>query len=502
MAEESTNLSEPEFIRHRPPIELSRSISISSSSPPGALGSDPATGVLKLHITTFDVFTRTDFGRLRDDLTRRFSAPGTQVGQWGRRSMRTLSWKVADRSVLVAGANATLLGEMGRHDPHILDQGIDSAVIQAWDIEGFPFVMLALVVRCDATYWAAKLPDKLGAELQQISYPLRRFIDGLGGMNSAAGVMSPRSPVVTWAAVAVDQAVFDDVVKRSKAKPRTPLLWEPRDPKYFHDIPVDPPVGFPYRLEPDFRAIHSRSMLQQSGNVAVLFGTSDRFGSGTDHCPYTLLLTSDPSLIQHQSLLPLDGPSLPSQTESFHLSGAWSIVTIISLGIWLESLKRSLVGLEVAASSSRAALRSQHGTVSNNALRGIIDANLATADRLAELGSMHRVFADPLNLLRGGQYWPAEEIPAPVNGVLSHLADNTIANIDHLKEQFSGLTRESATLAELVSSEISLQSSSRMESATLQIATQSRRANYLTITLIWLTAAIGALTAYLYFGPR
>jgi hypothetical protein len=426
-------------VKHEAPIAKTKIITVSV---PPAPTTPPTTGspqLIQLRSTCVDAFRRSDSQRVVSRIVELIGLPSKSEGRWGQYKLETSRWERLDGLQIFEEATKRIPEQLRRPAPDALRTGVESISIVIWDTEGLPFFVLTLIATFVPGYWARFKPEELGANLSTVTHPLRWFVEGLGGLVAEMGGVSPRIPCVTWAGVATSQEQLDHLVVAAETEPHTPILWEDRDPAFFGDIPLNPPTGFPFRLERDYRTIQRRSMVQVAGNLVVLFGLSDQFGLVGSDCPYALLVTSNADLLRRRPESILHGLALPSTYAEFLWSGASSIVTITALKVWLRGLAIEVGGLEVSAFGWRHAMNRSISPSKSNDLDVIMDVALRSASIASDLGLVERVFGESLEIWKRGEFERTREIPGDSQGVLGALSTETLELIRDRRARLKGI---------------------------------------------------------------
>ncbi len=378
-----------------------------------------------------------------------------------------------------------------------ITDGLGSVSLVGWDCEAFPFYVLTMEAVLVPAYWSKFKPEELGAHLSSVTHPLRLFFESLGGLVKEGGGVSPRIPCVVWAGVAVPEATLAQLISAVRAQPNSVLLWEARNPNYFGDIPVNPPAGFPYRLEANYMAIHRRSMVQAAGNMVTLFGLSHQIGFMTEDCPYCIVVTSDAELLTTVPGLLSVPLSLPTAEPDFLWSGASSLVLVTAVKVWLRSLDVDIQGLESTFSTWRRSLNDGTRQDPVKGLKTITNVALASGSIESDLGVVSRNFQGQLEIWSQSRYNRTQELPSPSQGVLAALAQETLDSLKDRRLKLASITSESTILAEYSNNQISLESSKTLSELTGRIASYNRLTIWLTAILVGLTVVLAVLTGYL-----
>ena len=484
--------------RHSAPLELSRVI-VRRFPPTGdATGVSVGSPELRtLKVTCVEIFRRSSAPNLEERLSKTFGDSKKTEGKWGWQKLSSTSWKVRDGEQILELARKASPPVFANMPSDPVREGLGSVSLVAWDCEAFPFYLLTMEAVLAPAYWSRFKPEELGAHLPSVTHPLRLFLESLGGLVREMGGGSPRIPCVVWAGVAVPEPILAQLVSAAKAQPNSVILWEARDPQYFGDIPVNPPGGFPYRLEANYMSIHRRSIVQVAGNMVTLFGLSHQIGIMTEDCPYCLVVTTDAELLSSIPGLPSTQLSLPTTEPDFLWSGASSMVLVTAVKVWLRSLDIDIQRLESTFFAWRHSLSSGTQQDQVESLKAITSVALSSGSIESDLGVVSRNFQGPLEIWSQSRYARMQELPSPSQGVLAALAQETLDSLKDRRSRLANIRGESTTLAEYTNNRITLESSKTLGQLTAQIARYNRLTFWLTAALLGLTVVLAVLTGYL-----
>ncbi|MGA9044190.1 MAG: hypothetical protein ACLQHA_08210 [Thermoplasmata archaeon] len=445
-----------------------------------------------------EVFPRSGVSELTTKLISILGKPASGQGNIGPSPLATTAWKVSDKRAFAELISKPKNFPPSSYSPHELDSALDAVSLGIWDSDALPYATLALNASIRPQYFANVKKEDLGAKLLLISHPLRLFIQSLGGLIAQSTSWSPNTPCVTWAGVAGSQQLLSDLARKTEVNQQSVLLWEDADPIYHSQIPRNPPTGFPFRFEYDYRIIQSRSFVPLAGNVGLLFGLSNQLGFSGRVTPYCICLATDASLFEHlpEILLDYRFATLPARYPDF-LWGASALVSVVALNGWLRSVRLDIARIESQASQWRFTTSGQRDANTQPESDKILEIGMRTAQLASDLGVAARLFGDPLRIWESGSFESGMEIPSHRRGVLGGLAGETLDTLADQTARLADIRDEVSLLAEYASDRANTQTNQVMRDLTKEIATYSRHSAWLTAALVALTIVVAILTAIL-----
>lgn len=451
--------------------------------------------LVRLRLTPVEVFRRDDVSRLIAKIQTILGKPEEGHGNVGPSSLTTYAWRVENRDAFFSLLSKPTNFRLTNVTPEVLDVAVSSISLAVWDTEALPFAILTVNATLDPKHWEKSKPEELGARLLPISHALRLFVQSLGGLIASTTSMSPNTPCVTWAGVAVSHQDIQRLTQAIQSNVGNPLVWEERDTTFFSQIPKNPPTGFPLRLEYDYRIIQSRSFIQFTGNVVELFGLSNQLGFGGRLTPYCICVGSDQSLFANlpDQILDYRLLALPSPFPDF-LWGASALVTVVALNGWLRAVGVDIAGVESEAARWRRSVSTPDTQVDP---QRILQIGSRTAHLASDLGVVSRLFTDALGIWATGVFERQREIPPSRQGVLGGLANETLDLLTNQTARLTGIRDEVSLLAHYTSDQTAIDANRTMRNLTAEIATHSRRSLWLTAVLVVLTSVLAILTYFL-----